>query len=129
MKIAVTVARYLLGLIFFVFGLNSFIHFLPQPEMQGQAAAFIGAMAATGYFTAVAVLKVLGGGLLLFNRFVPLGLLLLGPVVVNIVLFHVFLEPAGMGMALFVFVLEIFLVWGYRENYMGLFAPKAELNL
>jgi putative oxidoreductase len=94
MKYAIVISRVLLGLIFVVFGLNGFLHFLgPMPEMQGQAGAFITALASSGYFYVIAFLQVLGGlCLLLGARFVPLGLTLLGPVIVNIVLYHLFLD-------------------------------------
>ena len=89
-----TVARVLLGLIFAVFGLNGFLHFIPTPPMSGPAGAFGSAMFATGYlFQLLKSVEVIAGFLLLSNRFVPLALALLAPVVVNIVAFHTFLAP------------------------------------
>jgi uncharacterized membrane protein YphA (DoxX/SURF4 family) len=94
-RIAPTVARILLGLVFLVFGLNYFVPFLPTPPMEGPAAAFAGALFATGYmFPLIKGIEVLAGALLLAGRFVPLALLLLAPIVVNIAAFHVFLTPA-----------------------------------
>ena len=93
MKIAIIIARLLLGLVLVVFGLNAFLHFIPQPPPEGQAGAFIGAMFVSGYFYVVAVLQIAGGLLLLSGRFIPLALMLLGPVIVNIMLFHIFLHP------------------------------------
>src|SRR5438132_7666163 len=93
-------ARILLGLVFFVFGLNGFLHFIPQPPMEGPPAQFIGAMLATGYlFPLLKTTEVLGGLLLLSGRLVPLALTVLAPVVVNIVAFHLFLAPSGLPIA------------------------------
>src|SRR5262245_14008901 len=90
-------ARVVLGLIFTVFGLNGFLHFLPQPPSTPAAMAFGGALAATGYmFPLIKGTEVLAGVLLLSGRYVPLALTLLAPVVVNIVAFHLFLAPAGL---------------------------------
>src|SRR5213076_1498595 len=100
MKIITIIARSLLGLIFVVFGLNAFLHFIPMPPPEGQAGAFSGAMFQSGYFYVVAVLQILGGLLLLSGLFAPLGLTLLGPVIVNILLFHIFLAPGGLPTAI-----------------------------
>jgi uncharacterized membrane protein YphA (DoxX/SURF4 family) len=99
MRLITIFARVLLGLLFVIFGSNGFIHFIPMPPMSGPSGEFIGAMAATGYLQVIAGLQVLGGALLLIGRFVPLGLTLLGPIIVNIFLFHVFLDRTGLGMA------------------------------
>jgi uncharacterized membrane protein YphA (DoxX/SURF4 family) len=118
-------ARVLLGLIFFVFGLNFFLHFIPQPPMAGPAGAFAGAMFATGYlFVLVKVVEVASGALLLAGRFVPLALALLAPIVVNIVLFHLFLAPAGIPLPLVVLALELFLAWSYRSVYRPMLAAR-----
>src|SRR5260370_3511379 len=101
MKIANLIARLLLGLIFVVFGLNGFLNFLSMgPMPSGLAGQFVGALVLSHYFWVVAALQVAGGALLLVNRFVPLGLLLLGPVIRNLLLYHVFLNPAGIGLAI-----------------------------
>jgi len=123
MKIATIVVRVLLGLVFVVFGSNMFLHFIPAPPMQGHAAAFLGAMADTGYLKVVGALQVVGGFILLFGRYVPLGLTLLGPVIVNILCFHFFIDRAGLPMALVVAVLALFLLWRYRANFAGLVRP------
>jgi len=118
-------ARILLGLIFFVFGLNFFFHFIPQPPMPEAAGAFAGAMFATGYlFILVKVVEVSCGVLLLANRFVPLALAFLAPIVVNIVMFHAFLAPAGIVLPLVVLALEVFLAWGYRGVYRPMLAAR-----
>lgn len=125
MKYVIVIVRVLLGLLFVVFGLNGFLHFMgPMPEMQGQAGAFITALASSGYIYVIALLQVLGGlCLLLGARFVPLGLTLLGPVIVNIVLFHVFLEPAGLVMSLAISAMALFLLWIYRFKFPAIFQP------
>ena len=123
MKIATIIARVLLGLIFTVFGLNIVLHFIPMPPPTGQAAAFLGALFTTGYLKVVGLLQVVGGLLLLAGRFVPLGLTLLGPVVVNILLFHIFLAPDGMPLALIVSALAVFLLARYRAAFRGLLTP------
>jgi uncharacterized membrane protein YphA (DoxX/SURF4 family) len=122
-----TVARVLLGLIFAVFGLNGFLHFIPTPPMSGPAGAFGGAMFATGYlFQLLKSTEVIAGLLLLSNRFVPLALALLAPVVVNIVAFHTFLAPSGLPLPLVILALEIYLARSYREAYSGMLHARTE---
>lgn len=120
MKFVTIIARLLLGLLFAVFGSNAFLHFIPMPPMTGHPGEFIGSMYATGYLLPIAALQVIGGLLLVLGRFVPLGLTLLGPIIVNIVLFHVFMDRSGMGMALAVSVVSLFLLWRYRDAFAGL---------
>src|SRR5687768_724165 len=106
MKIAILIARLLLGLVFAVLGLNGFLNFLDMgPMPTGLAGQLIGALFVSHYFWVVAGLQVVGGVLLLVNRFVPLALVLLGPVIVNILLYHIFLHPAGIGVAIVVTIL------------------------
>jgi uncharacterized membrane protein YphA (DoxX/SURF4 family) len=119
--------RILLGLTFFVFGLNGFLHFLPNPPPPAAAGAFAGAMLATGYmFPLVKGVEVIAGTLLLANRFVPLALVLLAPNIVNILLFHAFLAPSGVVIALIVLALELYLAWQYRDVYRPMLAARAE---
>jgi uncharacterized membrane protein YphA (DoxX/SURF4 family) len=123
----VLAARILLGLIFFVFGLNFFLHFIPQQPMTPAAGAFAGAMFATGYlFVLVKVVEVTCGLLLLVGRFVPLALTLLAPIIVNIVFFHAFLAPAGIALPLVVLALEIFLAWSFRDVFRPMLAARVE---
>ncbi|MDP9292214.1 MAG: hypothetical protein M3O82_07620 [Verrucomicrobiota bacterium] len=124
MKYAIIIARVLLGLVFVVFGSNAFLHFMgPPPEMHGQAGAFIGALISSGYIYPIAMLQVVGGLLLLIGRFIPLGLTLLGPVIVNIMLYHVFLDPSGLPVAIVVSILALFLIWVYRFRFPAIFQP------
>ncbi len=121
MKIATIIARSLLGLIFVVFGANMFLNFIhlpPPPE--GPAREFMMALFMSHYVYVLGALQVVGGLILLSGRRVPLGLTLLGPVIVNIVCFHAFMAPAGLPMAFVVSVLALFLLWRYRENFAGL---------
>jgi hypothetical protein len=123
------VARVLLGLTFFVFGLDGFLHFIPQPDpssMPQGAVAFAGALMGTGYmFQLIKGTEVLVGALLLANRFVPLALALIAPVVVNIVLFNAILAPAGTPIAIVVAALHIFLAWTQRRAYRPMLAARA----
>lgn len=126
MKIVILIARLLLGLIFVVFGLNGFLNFLSMgPMPTGLAGQFIGALFLSHYFWVVAALQIVGGVLLLVNRFVPLALVLLGPVIVNILLYHVFLNHAGIGLAIVVAVLWFVVFYGYRQYFAGVFVQRA----
>src|SRR5213594_4018632 len=121
MKIATIIVRVLLGLMFVVFGSNIFFHFLPMPPPPATLAGdFTKALMQSHYLYVVGLLQVAGGLLLLIGRYVPLGLTLLGPVIVNILLFHIFLDPSGLPMAIVVAVLAVFLLWRYRTNFAGL---------
>jgi len=113
-----TAARLFLGAIFLVFGLNFFFHFLPMPAPPPRAAAFAGALFASGYlFPLLKGIEVVAGLLLLSGRFVTLTLAVLAPIVVNIVGFHLFLAPAGLPVPLAVLAAELYLAWTYRAAY------------
>lgn len=123
MKIIEIIARILLGLVFVVFGSNAFLHYMPMPPMPGPAGAFIGAMNDTHYLYVVSACQVLGGLILLIGRYIPLGLTLLGPVIVNILCFHIFMNHQGLPIALVVAALALFLLWRHRANFAGLLKP------
>lgn len=123
MKILTIIARVLLGLMFVVFGSNIFLHFIPMPPLEGQIATFTKVLMETGYIKAVGCFQVAGGALLLLGRFVPLGLTLLGPVIVNILFVHIFIDRSGLPMALVVSAIALFLLWRYRANFAGLVKP------
>src|SRR5271154_4058656 len=99
MKVASLVARYLLGFIFLVFGLNGFLHFIPMPPPTGLAGQYMGALYLSHYLVVIFLLQLLPGILLLANRYVPLALALLGPVVVNIFCYHAFMDHSGLPLA------------------------------
>ena len=120
MKIVTIIARLLLGLVFVVFGLNGFLHFIHMPPPTGTAAQQFGtALATTGYFHVIFLLQLLGGLLVLLG-WVPLGLTILCPIIVNIVLFHVCMAPDGLPLAIVVSLLALFLIWRYWANFAGL---------
>ena len=129
MKTTVLIARILLGVIFVVFGLNGFLQFLPQPEMPQAASAFFGALAASGFMLPTLFATQLVGGALLLLGMVPLAVVILAPVIVHIVEFHIFLAPAGLPLAVVVATLAMFLAWTHRSAYRALFtaslAPSA----
>src|SRR6185436_9403590 len=129
MRIVILIARLLLGLIFVVFGLNGFLNFLSMgPMPAGLAGQFIGALFLSHYFWVVAALQIVGGVLLLLNRFVPLALVLLGPIIVNILLYHLFLNPAGIALAIVVTILWFIVFYGHRQYFSGIFAQHTAVN-
>ena len=126
MKILNKVSRFLLGLIFLVFGLNGFLNFIPMPPPSGVAAQFMGAMFVTNYLAFIFAIQLIAGVLLLINRFVPLALTLLAPVIVNILLFHVLMNPAGLGLALFVAILWGIVLASFRSAFAGIVEARGE---
>ena len=115
------IARIILGLIFTVFSINFFVPFLPMPEPTPEAGAFLGALMDSGYmFYFIKIVELVGGIMLLIGICVPLALLLLAPIVVNIFLFHIFLDPAGFMMGLFIFLLEFYLLYHYRSVFSNI---------
>lgn len=129
-SILATGARILLGLIYFVFGLNFFFHFIPTPPPAGGIAdVFTGGLFQSGYFFPVLKgLEVMLGALLLIRLFVPLSLVMLMPISINILLFHVFLAPEGSIMGIVIVLLNVYLAWAYRDFYKPFFAPKASIS-
>lgn len=122
MKIAVVIARVLLGLVFLVFGLNDFFHFMPMQPMPGDAGVMAGLMFTHGWLLFHGVLYVIAGILLLVGRYVPVGLVILGPIIVNILVFHLTLAPSGVMPGVVCAVLEIFLIYAYWPAFAGIFA-------
>ncbi len=121
MKISRLVARILLGLVFTVFGLNGFFHFLPMPPPVNLVAGrFMGALAESGYMLPVLALEIIAGILLLVNRYVPLALALLAPVLVNILMFHGLMAPEGLPIAVICTLLWVLLFIGDRSAFAGL---------
>src|SRR5256885_15698829 len=121
MKALTIIARVLLRLSVVVFGSNIFLHFIPMPPPKPSPGTdFARALMESHYMYVIGALQVIGGLLLLIGRWVPLGLTLLGPVIVNILLFPIFLQPTGLPMAIVVSALALFLLWRYRANFTGL---------
>jgi putative oxidoreductase len=130
MKIAILISRVLLGLVFSSAGLVGLLKLGKMGGMPADATTFLTLMVAHRYTTFVALIMLIGGLLLLVGRFVPLGLVLLGPILVNILLFHVLFQVPGIITGLICAVLEVFLIWAYRPSFRGLFiaAPKILQN-
>ena len=126
MKTAALIARYLLGLMFTVFGLNGFLHFIPQPPPTGLALQYLTVLTVSHYFAAVFLLQLIGGLLLLANRYVPIALVLLGPVIANILLYHILMLPSGLPPALVALALWLLVFYSVRTAFAGVFAAKVE---
>jgi putative oxidoreductase len=130
MKITAVIARFLLGLIFLVFGLNGFLHFLPMSSPPpGTAGQFIGALFVSHYLVAVFLLQIIPAALLLLNRYVPLALTLLAPIIVNIVLFHLLMAPSGLPLAMIVTVLWVVVFLSVRSAFTGLFQQRVPVQV
>jgi putative oxidoreductase len=128
MKILAIAARILLGLTFLIFGANGLHPFLPMPPPPaGLAGQYVGALFQSHYAIVPFLVQLIGGILLLANRFVPLALTLLGPVIVNILCFHAFMEPGGLPLACVVAILWFLLFYVYRKSFEGLFVQSPTL--
>jgi uncharacterized membrane protein YphA (DoxX/SURF4 family) len=124
-RIATAIVRILLGLAFLVFGLNGFLNFMPAPkEMPQEIMTVMGGLMKGGYMTVVSGAEVIVAVLLLTNRFVPLALALLAPIIVGIITFHIALAPATIGPALVVLVMELYLAWAYRGAFRPMLRAK-----
>jgi hypothetical protein len=126
MKIASLVARYLAGVIFLVMGLNGFLNFIPLPPPGGVAGQFLGALYVSHYLWVIFAFQVIAGVLLLVNRYVPLAVAVLAPVLVNILAFHALMAPSGLPLALFVGVLWAAIFIDVRPAFYGLFQARLQ---
>ena len=127
MKILATIAQYLLALVFIVFGLNGFLHFIPQPPPSSELAQqFFTVLFTSHYLVFVFALQLIAGLLFLFPRTVPLALTIIGPVVVNILLFHALMDPAGIVPGLVVTVLWFVVFWQFRTAFYGILFADAQ---
>ena len=124
MRIASVIARYLAGVSFLVMGLNGFLHFIPFPPPEGIAGQFMAALYVSHYLWVILAFQIVAGLLLLFDRYVPLAVALLAPVLVNILTFHVLMAPAGLPMALFVAILWTAVFIQVRPAFSGLFQSR-----
>ena len=124
MKIAALIARILLGLIFVVFGLNPFLKFIPMQLPPGLAGQYLSVLFASHLVYVVGVAQVIGGVLLLVNRYVPLGLTILAPVIVNILAYHLLMDLKGIPLALIATLLWFILFFRYRQNFSGILAAR-----
>ncbi|HXQ71921.1 MAG TPA: DoxX family membrane protein [Pyrinomonadaceae bacterium] len=126
MRVLTLIARLLLGVLFLVFGLNGFLNFLSMgPPPSGLAGQFIGALFVSHYYWVIAALQVVAGVLLIAGRYVPLALVLLGPIIVNILLYHIFLMPAGIVLAVVATLLWFIVFYSYRQYFSGIFVQRA----
>ena len=124
MKIVVIIARVLLGLMFFVFGLNPFLRFLPMPPLEAVWGQFLGAMIVSHYVWIVGATQVVSGALFLAGRYVPLAIALSGPVIVNIIVYHLTMQPAGWILAALATLCWLVLFWWHRASFAPLWAAK-----
>jgi putative oxidoreductase len=125
MKITSIIARYLLGLIFTVFGLNGFLNFIHQPPPTNPLAIqFLVSVSESHFAAFFFALQVLGGLLLLSGYFVPLALTVLAAEIYNILAFHLTLAPASIGPALVASILWVLVFLQYRESFRGIFSAK-----
>jgi hypothetical protein len=120
------ISRYLAGVIFLVFGLNGFLNFIPLPPPGGVAGQFMGALYASHYLWVIFALQVIAAVLLLVNRYVPLAVAVLAPVIVNILSFHALMAPSGLPLALFVAVLWVLIFVRVRPAFAELFQSRLE---
>ncbi len=126
MKIASTIARILLGVIFLFFGSNLFLDFLHAPVPPGVLGQFTGALAASHYIYALGFFQVVPGLLLPINRYVPLALAMLSPVIVNICLIHILMAPSGLPIAALVVILWCVTAYPVRSAFFPLFQQKVQ---
>ena len=126
MRTASVVARYLAGVIFLVMGLNGFLNFIPLPPPGGIAGQFIGVLYVSHYVWVIFAFQVIAGALLLVNRYVPLAVAVLAPVIVNILSFHALMAPSGLPLALVVAVLWTMIFAGVRPAFAGLFQSRSQ---
>ena len=130
--ISTTIIRSLLGLIYLVFGLNFFLHFIPMPPppaTPGPAENFMGGLFQAGYFFPMLKgLEILLGGFLLLNFFTPLSLIILAPISLNILLFHAFLSPGNLAISILIVMLHMYLLWAYKKSYQTVLDSKGVVS-
>jgi putative oxidoreductase len=126
MRTVSLIAQYLAGVIFLVFGLNGFLNFIPLPPPEGVAGQFMGALFTSHYLWVIFAFQVIAAVLLLVNRYVPLAVAVLAPVLVNILSFHALMAPSGLPLALFVAVLWAVIFFDVRAAFNGLFQARVD---
>ncbi|WP_309722479.1 hypothetical protein [Armatimonas sp.] len=127
LRYATVAAKVILGVGFLVFGANGFLHFLPlPPPADASAQSFLGTLDSTGYMKVVKALEMIGGGLILGGRLAPLGLLILGSIVINILLYDLFMDPKGLPIGGFFGVLIVFLAYRHKEHFAPFLKPRRE---
>jgi putative oxidoreductase len=126
MRTLSAIARYLAGVIFLIFGLNGFLNFLPLPSPGGVAGQFMAALFVSHYLWVIFAFQVVAAVFLLVNRYVPLAVAILAPVIVNILVFHALMAPSGLPLALFVAVLWAVMFANVRPAFAGLFQSRLQ---
>lgn len=121
MRVAAIVIRSLLGLVFLIYGVNAFLHFIPLPMPTGDAGIFMGILIHSHYLYAIKAFEIIGGAILLSGRFTPLGLTLVGPVIVNIIFYDIYLDPSGLPLGLVITACEVFMIYRHRSAFSGVF--------
>ncbi len=125
MKYAKTGSRVILGLIYFIFGLNFFLQFIPQPPSSEEMTKLTTAIYMSGYmFQFIKITEIIGGALLLLNLFTPLALVILAPITLNIIAMHAFLDPSGLPVGLVLAVIHIALGYFYFDKFKPMLAMK-----
>jgi putative oxidoreductase len=124
MKRLSLILKILLGLVFVVFGLNYFLHFIPAPPMSGLPAQAMGVLAGSGWMTIVKVLEIALGAMLLANFYAPLALVLLAPITVNIAVFHALIHPEGLPMGIVLLIIHVILLFLHKSYYQGMLRAK-----
>ena len=116
------IARIVLGLLLLIFGANKFLHFIPMDAPTGSAGEFMNSLGATGYiFPVVGILEVMIGAMLLLKKWVAFALILLAPISINILLFHMFLDIPGISVALLIVIINSILIYKHWQQYKPLF--------
>lgn len=125
MKIAVIIVRILMGLMFLFASIAYFFKLVPQPEMTGAVKVFNDGMNASVYLMpTVKIVELICGVSFIIGRFVPLATVLIFPIIINILLFHAFLAPQNLPLAILLLLGNLFLAYYYRKNYAGIFVSK-----
>ena len=123
----VMVVRILLGLMFFASGMIGILNLVKAELLPGDAGVYVNILTVHGFMKFVSLLMVIAGLLLMVGRYVPLGLVILGPILVNILLYHLLLDPKGIAPGIVVTAMEVFLIWAYRLSFRGLFDASPEI--
>ncbi len=127
MNLASTICRYLLGVMFTVFGLNGFLHFIPMAAPASPLAQqFMTVSSQSHFFVLIFFFQLAAGLLLLSGRFVPLALVILAGVLINVLNYHLTMDPAGIGIGLLATIFWFVTAFKYRANFRGIFAARAE---
>ena len=125
MKVLAALPRVVLGAVLLLSGIAGLLHLAPTPVFEGPAAAFMAGLTGSYLFTLVKLTEIAAGALLLSNRFVPLALAVVAPVLINIAAFHLLYAPSGLAVPIVLIAAELSLVWKYRSAFAPMLAAKA----